>query len=196
MVQWGMTMTLKARAAFELYRDLGPSRSLSRVAALQGRPPRRGQSQLARWSAKYEWVRLCIEHDHAKLRKALKARVLVRERATQKMIDGMDAAADVLLEIMLDRSRLPEYDRQGEQIVDGDGNEVYRYQVRASTRANCAEKVLGLGGLVQVKRTIMEDRSTEDVDEAAADMEAMHPDDLEEARARHKRRLHMLDDDE
>lgn len=186
-------MTIKAAIAYELYRDLGPSRSLAQVATLQAR---RTVGQLKRWSTKYEWVRLTAEHDHAALREALKARTLVRERATQKMIDGMDAAADVLLEIMLDRSQLPEYDRQGKQKLDADGNEIFRHQVRASTRANCAEKVLGLGGLVPVKRTINEERTTADIDEAASDMESMHPDDLEAARAAHKRRHCSSDADD
>lgn len=191
-------MTPKAQAAFEIYRDLGPGRSLDRVAELSSVRRR----SLSDWSSKYEWVRLVTEHDHRALKEALASRVLVRERATQKMIDGMDKAADVLLEIALDRSVVPVLDRQGEHMrgpakEDGSPGELlYKPVVKPSTRANCAEKILGLGGLVPVKRTIIEDRSSEDLDEAAAAMESMHPDDLAEFRELVKRRNRQLDGEE
>ncbi len=190
-------MTPRAKVAFEIYRDLGPSRSLDQVAEL-GTANRR---TLTDWSSKYEWVRLATEHDHRDLKQALAARVLVRERATQKMIDGMDQAADVLLEIALDRSVLPVLDRNGAHIRgpsgdDGEPGELmYRPVVRASTRANCAEKIMGLGGLVPVKRTETIDRTGEDLDEAAAFMESMHPDDQAELREMLKRRNRTLDEE-
>ncbi len=191
------SMTAKQRAAFEVYRDLGPSRTLKEAASLLGK----SSCLLEKYSSKYEWVRLTTEHDHKDLKQALAARVLVRERATQKMIDGMDQAADVLLEIALDRSVLPVLDRQGEHMRgpagdDGSPGELlYRPVVRASTRANCAEKVMGLGGLVPVKRTEIIDRTGEDLDEAAAFMESMHPDDQAELREMLKRRNRALDEE-
>lgn len=189
-------MTVKALAAFEVYRDLGPSRSMPQVAKLIDT----AASTLKAWSAKYEWVRLVLEHDHKELKEALASRVLVRERATQKMIDGMDQAADVLLEIALDRSVLPVLDRQGEHMRGpggddgGQGDLLYRPVVRASTRANCAEKIMGLGGLVPVKRTEIINRTDEDLDEAATFMESMHPDDQAELREMIKRRNRALDE--
>jgi hypothetical protein len=191
-------MTPVVRAAFEVYRDLGPNRRLKDAAKLMGK----SASLLEGYSSKHDWTRLVTEHDHRELKESLGARVLVRERATQKMIDGMDKAADVLLEIALDRSVVPVLDRQGEHMRgpagdDGSPGELlYRPVVRASTRANCAEKILGLGGLVPVKRTIIEDRPTEDIDEAAAVMESMHPDDLAEFREIVKRRNRQLDGEE
>lgn len=189
-------MTAKVRVAYETYRDLGPVRRLKDAAKLLGK----SESLLTGYSAKYDWTRLVTEHDHRELKQALASRVLVRERATQKMIDGMDAAADVLLEIALDRSVLPVLDRQGEHMRgpagdDGSPGELlYRPVVRASTRANCAEKVMGLGGLVPVKRTEIVDRTDEDLDEAAAFMESLHPDDLIELRKMIKRRNRALDE--
>ncbi len=191
-------MTPRAKVAFEIYRDLGPKRSLAKVAEL-------GSSRLrtlSSWSSKYEWVRLCAEYDHRALKESLASRVLVRERASQKMIDAMDQAADVLLEIALDRTVVPVLDRQRNHMIgppgpDGEpGEPLYKPVVRASTRANCAEKIMGLAGLVPVKRTIIEDRTGDDLDEAAAVMESMHPDDLAEFRDIVKRRNRKLDDEE
>jgi hypothetical protein len=189
-------VTPRAKIVFEIYRDLGPSRTLRQAADLTDSR----FATVTAWSSKYEWVRLCAEYDHKELKEALAARVLVRERATQKMIDGMDAAADVLLEIALDRSVVPVLDRQGEHMRGPSGDDgspgelLYKPVVRASTRANCAEKIMGLGGLVPVKRTIIEDRSSEDLDEAAAVAESLHPDDLAEFREIVKRRNRELDD--
>lgn len=191
------SMTAKQRAAFEVYRDIGPSRTLKAAAELLGK----SASLLIGYSAKYDWTRLVTEHDHKELKQALASRVLVRERATQKMIDGMDQAADVLLEIALDRSVLPVLDRQGEHMrgpagEDGSPGELlYKPVVRASTRANCAEKIMGLGGLVPVKRTEIIDRTDEDLDEAAAFMESLHPDDLADLREMIKRRNRALDEE-
>lgn len=184
-------MTPKAQVAYQIYRDLGPARTLSQVAQLQGRS---GNTQLERWSAKYEWVRLCAEHDHAELRGALGQRSIVRERALQRLVDSMDQAVVVLLDIMADNSQVPVLDRQGEQMTDDEGNGLYRYQVRASTRAQCAEKVLALGGLVPTKRTVVMDRTCEELDEAASVLESMHPDDLDEFMAIVQRRNRARDD--
>lgn len=191
-------MTAKQRAAYEVYRDLGPTRVLKDAAALLGK----SEYLLQRYSSQFGWKRLVTEHDHRELKEALASRVLVREQATQKLIDAMDAAADVLLEIALDRSVLPVLDRQGQHMrgpakEDGSpGDLLYKPVVKPSTRANCAEKILGLGGLVPVKRTIIEDRTGEDLDEAAAVMESMHPDDLAEFRKMIKRRNRALDAEE
>jgi hypothetical protein len=189
------SMTATQRAAFVVYRDLGPSRRLKDAAKLLGK----SNSLLEGYSAKHDWTRLVLEHDHKELKEDLAARVLVRERATQKLINNMDQAAGVLVEVMLDRSVLPVLDRQGAHIRgpagdDGSPGELmYRPVVQPSTRAIAAEKVLGLGGLVPVKRTIIEDRTDEDLDEAAAFMESMHPDDQAELREIVKRRNRALD---
>jgi hypothetical protein len=169
-------MTPKARAAFEIYRDLGPTRTLKRAAELIGK----GVYMLNQWSAQYQWVRLCEEHDHAELREALGKREIVKERTLQTIIDRSSEAADVLYEIMTDRRVLPVLDRHGEHMLDGDGNKMYKPVVKPSTRAMCAEKILGIGGLVPVKRTETIDRTAESLDAAAAVLQSMSPTQLKQ----------------
>jgi hypothetical protein len=54
-------MTPSAKAAFKVFRDMGPDRTLPAAAELLGR---KSASGLQGWSSKYEWVRLCAEYDH------------------------------------------------------------------------------------------------------------------------------------
>lgn len=64
--------TIKAYAAFCIYRDLGANRTLDRAAAqfypgtqpAQGR--HRNKNQLGRWSAQYNWVDRCKDYDRDK----------------------------------------------------------------------------------------------------------------------------------
>jgi hypothetical protein len=183
-------MTAKARAAFEIYRDMGRDRTLAKTAEQMGY---RSQSHIRGWSTKYDWTKLVAEHDHASLKEHLGQRTVVREHALQRMIDNMDAAAGVLLEIMLDRSKLPILDRHGKPELDADGNRMFKYQVKPSTRAQCAEKVLGIGGLAPVKRTEIVDTTSENLDEAAAVLESMHPDDLDAFMIRLRKRNKEID---
>ena len=119
-----------------------------------------------------------------------------------RLLERMDAAADVLLEIALDRSVLPVLDRQGAQMRGPDNDDgtpgglLFKPVVKASTRANCAEKILGLGGLVPVKRIETKDTTGEELDDAAAVLEGMHPDDQAEFRQMIKRRNAELDGEE
>ena len=124
-------MTPKARAAFELYRDLGPDRSLTKVAEMQGR---RSSRQLETWSSRYNWQRLMAEHDHAEMREALGQREIVRERGTQLLVDWIPRAAAKLLQIMTDERALPVLDRNGEQIEGPDGEPLFRPVVKASVQ--------------------------------------------------------------
>jgi hypothetical protein len=185
-----------AQDAFEVYRDIGPSRTLAQAAKLL---ERKSDAQLRTWSAKFGWVGLCAEHDHKELKKSLSLREVVRQQAQQQLVDGMSLAAGVLMEIMLDRSMLPVLDRQGEHMrgpagPNGEPGELlFKPVVKPSTRANCAEKVLGLAGLVPVKRVEVADTTGEELDAAAAALENMHPDDLDEFAAIVKRRNAKLD---
>ena len=170
-------MTPKAQVAFEVYRDLGPSRSLAQVSKLMGT----ALSNLNAWSAKYEWVRLTTEHDHAELREGLGKREIIRERGTQQLVDAIPRAVKTLVDIMEDTRQLPILDRQGNQMRGAATKEgkpgalLFKPLVKASTRANCAEKVLGIAGLVPVKRMIVEDKSAEALDAAAAILRSMSP---------------------
>lgn len=161
-------MTPKARVAYELYRDLGSTRTLQRVADLQGRPPRRGASQILRWSAKYEWQRLTAEHDHKQLRKALGKREVMRERGMQRMVDEQEELIDRLLAIARDTRVLPVMDRQGMQVVAPDGKPLYKPLVKTSTQVETIKWILGVIGYVPVKRMEITDRTEESLDTAAA----------------------------
>jgi hypothetical protein len=134
----------------------------------------------ARWSREHEWVRRAGEHDHAALKEALGRRELVRETATQKVVDYLDTAVDVLYSIMTDKRQLPIFDRQGEQVKDVNGEPMFKPLVRASTRAQAAEKILGIGGLVAVKRTELVDRTAESLDAAAAVLRTLSPKQVEQ----------------
>lgn len=173
-------MTPKAALAFEVYRDMGPTRSLRKLAQYLGLSYK-SNSQLRRWSSRYGWQALCAEHDHKDLRDALGKREITREQCLQhKFIDRMNDAADTLYEIMMDKRKIPILDRQGEPVKDEQGRKLYKPMVRASTRAMCAEKLLGIAGLVPVKRTETVDRTGEALDEAAQAIATMSPAQLEE----------------
>jgi hypothetical protein len=59
--------TQKAFNAFGLYRDLGYTRSLPKVAKMYAKETGRNENtilaQLKRWSAKYNWVKRCEDFD-------------------------------------------------------------------------------------------------------------------------------------
>lgn len=170
-------MTTLAKAAFEIYRDLGPTRTLAQAAELMGK----SYSQLNTWSHTYGWTKLCTDHDYSKLRDSLGRRELQKEGALQVMIDRCNEAADVLYEIMTDTRSQPILNRQGEPLIDPNtGEAMVKPLVKASTRAMCAEKILGIGGLVPVKRTEMVDRTSEGLDAAAAVLQSMSPSQLEQ----------------
>jgi hypothetical protein len=183
------------RNAFEVYRDLGPARTLKEAAKLLDK----SESLLRTYSSKYDWTRLVTEHDHKELKQHLASRVLVRESATQSLVNAMPVAVKTLLGVMTDDRVLPVLDRQGEHMRGPDGEDgspgelLYKPVVKPSTRVNAALSALGLAGLVPVKRTIIEDRSEEELDEAAAYVESMHPDDVAELREIVKRRNRQLD---
>lgn len=164
-------MTPRVRAAFEVYRDLGPTRRLIDAAKLINR----SHSLLQEYSAKYEWTRLVTEHDHAELREALGKREIVRERGTQRLVEMIDDAVTVLHGVMMDQRQIPILDRQGVHMEGPDGELLYRPLVKASTRAQAAEKILGIAGLVPVKRTETVDRTAESLDAAAAVLRSMSP---------------------
>lgn len=174
-------MTDRAQLAFEMYRDMGPKRSLRQVTQLLGLA-RGSHSMLRRWSAKYGWQRLIEEHDYKQLREGLGKRELAREACLQRFIERMNDACDVLYQIMMDKRNIPILDRQGNHVTDQGGHKLYKPMVRASTRAMAAEKILGIAGLVPVKRMEMIDKTGEALDEAAQAIATMGPDELQEFR--------------
>lgn len=170
-------MPPKARAAYEIYLAQGRGRTLKATAEAIDRSERLVRG----WSAEYNWVALAAEHDNAKLKEGLGQRELDREHAMQRVVDMMDDAITVLHEVMMDDRKLPVLDRQGLQMrgPGGPGGKpgdlLYRPLVKASTRAMCAEKILGIGGLVPVKRTEVVDRTGEQLDAASSVIQALTP---------------------
>ncbi len=59
--------TQKAFNAFGLYRDLGYTRSMQKVAQMYAKETGRKENtilaQLKRWSSKYDWVKRCEDYD-------------------------------------------------------------------------------------------------------------------------------------
>ncbi len=55
--------TSPAWGAFQLYRNLGAERSLSKVQQQLGRP-KSYRKLLERWSVKHQWVERCRQHDN------------------------------------------------------------------------------------------------------------------------------------
>ena len=167
-------MTGKASVAYDLYCAMGPTRSLSTLAEQMGHPP--GYlGQLKRWSARYGWQRLAAEHDHAALREGLGQREIVKERALQMLVDWLPEAAQTLYDIMTDSDRLPILDRHGEQALDPDGQPMYKPAVAVSTRLEAAKALMGIGGMVPVRRTEHVDRTEESLDAAANVVRSLSP---------------------
>lgn len=162
-------MSPPATAAFEVYRDLGRRRTLSDAARLL----KKSESLLRGWSSKHGWQRLIAEHDHAHLKEGLGQREIDREHGTQRMVEWIDEAAETLHEIMIDKGLLPILDRQGNHATDANKNKLYRPMVKASTRMEAAKAILGIAGLVPVKRIETVDRSGEQLDAAANVLRAM-----------------------
>lgn len=172
-------MTTKAARAWKVYRDLGPQRTLKEAAELLGYS-RRSNSTLAKWSAKYGWPRLAAEHDHATLRESLGRREIVREQTLQSMVDRMQETSDLLWGIITDAERLPVLDRHGEPLKDKDGNPITKPTVKASTRLEAMKTLLGITGLVPVKRLEHVDKTAEGLDAAANVIRTLTPAQLEQ----------------
>lgn len=166
-----MGMTDKAESVFKIYRDLGPKRSTKEAAELTGK----NRGVVERWCTRYRWVKLCEEYDNRALREKLGQRETVRETALQSIIDKMQIAIDKVFDVLTDDRKLPVLDRQGEQMLGPDGEPLYRPIVKPSTQLQAAQVVLGIGGLVAVKRTETIDRTGEDIDRAAGVMSTMTP---------------------
>lgn len=157
---------------------MGPTRTLGDAAVLLGKS-RKSKSLLERWSSKYGWGALVKEYDYQALRGKLGEREIAIELTRQGVIDVLPEAAQVLVKVMRDDRTIPVLDRHGKQQKDGDGNVMSRPLVRASTRVMCAKTLLGIGGLVEVKRTEHVDRSAEQLDQAAQVIDSLGVEELE-----------------
>ena len=154
-----MFETAKAQSAFTLYRDMGPGRSLRGLAELLHRRPSYIRT-LKGWSAAFHWQERVAEADHAELRESLGQRKIVREQTLQRLIDAMDLATDVLIQIVTSTETIPILDRHGKAVG-------VRPLVAASTKLEAASRILGIAGLVPIKRTEVVETTGEALDEAA-----------------------------
>lgn len=91
--------TATAYHRFSVYLELGPDRSISKVATeLQ-----KGSgyaTHLRRWSAKYDWVARSREYDKHIIKKTLKNKEDVLDKARGRLLKKVDQALDVVFDIM------------------------------------------------------------------------------------------------
>lgn len=94
----------KAFEAFKVYRDLGPSRTLSDVAMILGKePPYVGQL-----SKRWQWVQRARAWDVAEDRRANEARLKAREEMEQRHIElacGMQVLALEAIQRLADKAQ-------------------------------------------------------------------------------------------
>lgn len=148
--------TSTASTAFKLYYEMGPGRSLRRLAKAQGRPEER---TLAGWSSKDEWQRRATEGDSEELKRGTETRRATREAVMQQLFDSAIDAARIIIAIK--RGRMPDgdvdplLDRHGNPILDAEGNQICRPRIKASTRLQAAIRILESIGITPPKRVEM-----------------------------------------
>lgn len=146
--RWGMPghpkETPKARAAWTVYRDMGPRRTLAALVEQLGRAPSY-MAQVKLWSSRYQWQERAAAHDQAELRAGLGERNYLRERALQNLVEAADRASEKVLEILQDDREIP--------VLDRDGNVAgYRPRISPAVQLEAAKWVHGTCGIVPVKR--------------------------------------------
>lgn len=122
--------TPRAWEAFVLYRDMGASRSIAKVARELGK----NKVVLEKWSTEYDWVKRCAAWDAEKDRVAretqIKDIIEMRQRhaaIAKKMMDTADHALDNIKpdEVSTNEiARLVEIASKLERIARGDAGEV------------------------------------------------------------------------
>jgi hypothetical protein len=155
--------TPKAAAAFLVYQELGPGRTMAKAAAELGRKPGY-RRQLEQWSRRFHWQARVAEYDHAELRRALGTRLVLRERALQRLVLAADEASETIIGIAKGQLALgqttPVFDRHGEQVG-------VRAMIKPSTRLQAAIRIHESIGIVPPKRLEFIDITGEALDEAA-----------------------------
>jgi len=147
--------TPAAARALEVYLQLGPERTLPRLAESLGYRPA-STSLLSRWSVKYGWPGLAIEHDRQSIRDSLGASAVHRDRARVDLAAAASEAVATALTILRDTSTLPVFDRHGNPLKDSNDNPITRPVVAASTRLQAAQWILATIGVAPVKRLELE----------------------------------------
>jgi hypothetical protein len=134
----------KAKVAYEIFRDLGPKRTLPGLAAAMGRDPSY-LSTLKQWSSKFSWQKRALAHDHKTIREGLAQRTVFREQGLQQLAEGVDEAVGQVLGIIRDQRMVPIKDRNGDKIGE-------KPLIAASTKLEASKLLLGIVGIVPVKR--------------------------------------------
>ena len=137
-----------AARALEVYLQMGPMRTLARVAEALDHPP--GYvTTLNKWSARYGWQLLVADHDRQSIRESMGASAVHRDRARVDLAAAASEAVATALTILRDTSTVPILDRHGEKIGE-------RPLVAASTRLQAAQWILATIGVAPVKRLELE----------------------------------------
>lgn len=170
---WGRRKgeTAKAFAAFSEYLELGPDRSIAKVARELGRPAGYAR-HLEAWSSKHDWVARAREFDEHLAAKRLEARQEAIERAYGVLAENAEKAAALIVASI--RGILPESALERELVAlildaDADGDEVAKAEARyvpARDRIRTAIDVLSKLGIGEVKRVKVDN----DEDSRAADI--------------------------
>jgi hypothetical protein len=114
------------------------------------------------------------------MKDALGQQEIIRQQTLQSMIGRMLRTSDLLWGIITDAERLPVLDRHGDPLKDKAGNAITKPTVKASTRLEAMKTLLGIAGLVPVKRTEFVDRTAEGLDAAANVIRTLTPAQLEQ----------------
>ena len=122
--------TSRAWEAFAIYRDMGASRSIAKVARELGK----NKVVLEKWSTEYDWVKRCaawdVEKDRVARETQIKDIIEMRQRhasIAKKMLDTADHALDNIKpdEVSTNEiARLVEIASKLERIARGDAGEV------------------------------------------------------------------------
>lgn len=96
--QWPDETNL-AYQRFSVYLEMGPERSLEKVHQKLNKSTSY-KRQLAKWSTKYDWVARCKEYDDHLLKKSLKNKEDILDRARAKLLNRLDHAIDKLFDMM------------------------------------------------------------------------------------------------
>jgi hypothetical protein len=102
--------TARAYEAFELYRDMGPSRSLTRASQAVGK----STHQMSMWSARHSWVYRAASWDAEQRRLKQEDRAVARKEA----VDREGRVASLIIAQALKHIRPPEKDTTGRKLTE------------------------------------------------------------------------------
>lgn len=166
--------TSLSRNAFRIYLELGPMRSLRKVADELDKPEWYTRT-LERWSSRFSWVDRAAEYDDHSLNRSAELRQQVREAA----IRMMQEAALEATETIIDLSRGEMRDGASVPIMDKFGNEHgSRPSVPAQVRIQAAIRAQECIGIIPPKRIEHTGRDGEPIEAAINVVKGFDDDEL------------------